>query len=115
MRRYGKVGIWTAAITAALVALVVALPLGAHVERDPVLSIVDPAPDTSIIPAAGGDYVQGRTLGDPAQRLAQFTKLTAKSRTRSAAFRADVLARFVRLSKAQQAEARKSIGNGRAR
>lgn len=111
MRRYGKAGIWTAAVTAALVALVAALPLGAHIERDPVLSIVDPAPDTSIIPAAGGDYVQGRTLTDPTQRLAQFKRFMSKPRKNTAAFRENVLARFVRLSEAQQGEALEFLGS----
>jgi hypothetical protein len=102
-------------VTAALVALVVALPLGAHVERDPVLAIVNPAPDTSIIPAAGGDFVDGRTLTDPTKRLDSFKRFVAKARKTTPAFREEVLARFVRLSEDQQAAARKLLGASRVK
>lgn len=103
---------WTALLTAAAVALVMALPLGAHVERDPVLQIVDPAPDTSIIPAAGGGYVAGRTLTDPAKRLPEFEDYFARAAKSgvTGSEREEILARFVRLSKAQQADALRSIG-----
>lgn len=110
MKRYGKAAVWSALMTAVAVALVMALPLGAHVERDPVLEIVDPAPDTSIIPAAGGGYVSARTIGDPAARLARFLKFMAKPAADTAAYREKVMSRFVRLSKAQQAEALAKLG-----
>lgn len=113
MRRYGKAGLLTAAITAAAVAMVMALPLGAHVERDPVLSIVDPAPDTSIIPAAGGGYVEARPLTDPTARLELFKQFVKKNKASSPGFQDEVLARFVRLSEAQQAEARDFLGASR--
>jgi len=107
-----KSAVWTAIVTAAAVALIMALPLGAHVERDPVLKIVDPAPDTSIIPAAGGGYVEGRTLTDPAKRLPKFEAYASKKIKSGVteSERAGILARFVRMSKAQQADALASFG-----
>lgn len=114
MTKYGKAGLWTAVATAAVVAMVMALPLGAHVERDPVLEIVNPAPDTSIIPAAGGDYVGARTLTDPTKRLDEFKKFIAKPQKSTASYREEVLARFVRLDSEQQAAALKLLGSKRA-
>jgi hypothetical protein len=92
------------ALAALVTACALALPLNAHVERDPFF--VDPAPDTSVLPAAGGRFVDPRPLTDPDARLKAFL---AKPRG------ADALARFARLSAAQQKVALKRVGAKRAK
>jgi hypothetical protein len=96
-----------ALVSVTAVALVVVLPLGAHVERDPFF--VDPAADTSIVPAAGGTWVKKRSLRDPVDNLRIFKSAVARG-----AAKGKVLARFARLSKAQQAVALRSVGRTRA-
>ena len=91
------------AVAALATACAFALPLGAHVERDPVF--VDPGPDSSVLPAAGGRFVEPRPLTNPAARLKSFLK---KPRG------ADVVERFARLSSAQQRIARNRLGRARA-
>jgi hypothetical protein len=82
------------------VALVIALPLGAHVERDPFF--VDPAPDASVLPAAGGTWVKKRALRTPAGNLKAFREALRSKRA--------VLRAFSRLSERQQRRALKRLG-----
>jgi hypothetical protein len=99
------VGIGSGLVTA----LVLALAPSAHVERDPVFQ--DPAPDASVVPAAGGDFVQARKLRDPARGLAGFRRYATRHwDVMDDASRQDgLLVRFARLSKRQQRAALRDL------
>ncbi|MEX2195493.1 MAG: right-handed parallel beta-helix repeat-containing protein [Thermoleophilaceae bacterium] len=86
-------------------ALVIALAPSAHVERDPVFQ--SPEPDASVVPAAGGDFVQARTLRDPARGLAGFRRYATRHWDEVADERRQdgLLVRFARLSESQQRSA----------
>jgi hypothetical protein len=81
----------------------------AHIERDP--QFVDPAPDTSIFPAAGGDFVRYRPLSDQSLRLGLFRRYARAAWVRGVTRRErDTLRRqYVRLDPAQQRAARRFL------
>ncbi|MBA2342330.1 MAG: hypothetical protein H0V85_02575, partial [Thermoleophilaceae bacterium] len=93
----------------AVCATIFATPSFAHGEREPIF--VNPAPDTSIHPVAGGDFVQRRALTDPFRRLKRFRRY-ARSAWRgrvTGAERANLRGRYARLSPSQQPKARRYL------
>jgi len=94
------------AVAAALAACwAVAAPAGAHIEREPIF--VDPAADTGVLPAAGGDFVAARALSDPARRpkaLRRYARRAWRGGV-NARERAAIVRRFARLTGPQQAGA----------
>jgi hypothetical protein len=99
-----------ATTTAVVAALLVAGGAQAHIDREP--EFVDPAPDTSIFPPAGGDFVRYRPLSDPALRPGLFRRFArgawADGRV-TARERDGLRRRFVRLDDRQQAAARRFL------
>jgi len=89
--------------------LAAASPAYAHVEREPIF--VAPQADTSIRPATGGDFVNPRSVGDPAKRPAAFRAYTRRAwrGTVTRAERRGVLSRYTRLSTGQQRSARRFV------
>lgn len=93
------------ALAAGLVACSVATPAGAHIEREPIF--VNPGADTSVLPAAGGDFVAARPLGDPARRpkaLRRYARRAWRGGV-DAREQAAIVRRFARLTKTQQSGA----------
>jgi hypothetical protein len=100
----------TVVATAMVGLLVAAGGASAHIEREP--EFVDPAPDTSIFPPAGGAFVKYRPLSDPRLRPALFRRYARGAWADGKVTRRErdsLRRRFVRLSAAQQNAARRFL------
>lgn len=101
MRRFGVLLALSGAV-----ALIAPGAASAHIERDPVF--VDAAADTSVYPAAGGDFVRYREPSRPASRIKLFRRYARSAWVGgvSSRQRETIQADYRRLTKSQQRRAR---------